>query len=222
MALVQRPLTAVLAQPAVRTPRGLEGRRVGLAGRPDDAAVLRSIVTGAGGDPRRVRTARLGRDAVPGLLAGRVAGATAAWNAEGVAARARRPALREFRVDAYGAPAFPQLVLAVAQTTLRDHADLVRATVDALSRGYGEVLIDPETGVRDLQGAVAGLDRARLLGELDAVLPAFTAGARRFGELRPAALEAWSRWERRFGITKRRPNVARAFDGRFVPEGLRD
>ena len=51
MALVQRPLAAVLAQPGVRTPKDLEGKRAGVTGLPSDAAVLRSVVAGAGGDP---------------------------------------------------------------------------------------------------------------------------------------------------------------------------
>jgi hypothetical protein len=43
------------------------------------------------------------------------------------------------------------------------------------------------------------------------VSPAFTEGASKFGELDPAELRAWALWEARFGITKRPPDVARAF-----------
>nr|MBA3327661.1 ABC transporter substrate-binding protein [Solirubrobacterales bacterium] len=60
MAIVQRPLAAVLAQPSVRSPRDLEGRRVGVSGLPSDEAVLRSVVAGAGGDPERVRPITIG------------------------------------------------------------------------------------------------------------------------------------------------------------------
>ena len=48
MAIVQRPLAAVLTTGEVRTPRDLEGRKVGVTGLPSDDAVLRSIVEGAG------------------------------------------------------------------------------------------------------------------------------------------------------------------------------
>src|SRR6185503_3639294 len=47
MALVQQPLASVLAQPGIRTPRQLEGRRVGVTGLPSDDAVLKSVVAGA-------------------------------------------------------------------------------------------------------------------------------------------------------------------------------
>jgi hypothetical protein len=43
------------------------------------------------------------------------------------------------------------------------------------------------------------------------VSPAFTEGARRFGELDPLLLRRWAAWEARFGITRRPPDVARAF-----------
>ena len=56
MALVQRPLAAVLAQPSIRSPAALAGKRAGVSGLPSDEAVLRSVVAGDGGDPDDVRT----------------------------------------------------------------------------------------------------------------------------------------------------------------------
>jgi hypothetical protein len=38
----------------------------------------------------------------------------------------------------------------------------------------------------------------------------------RVGELDPRALRAWAAWESRFGIVKRRPDLARMFNARFV------
>ena len=222
MAIVQTPLAAILAQPSIRTPRDLEGKRVGVTGLPSDDAVLRSIVVGAGGDPRKIRKTTIGFSAVPSLLTGRVAGATAFWNAEGVAIRARRPNIREFRVDDFGAPAYPELVLTVTRETLRDEPGLVRATVAALARGYEEVLADPENGVSALVTQTSGLKQAAVQRELDAVMPSFTAGARGFGELDRRRLQAWARWEQRFGLVKEAPDVGLTFDGRYVPAPGRD
>ncbi len=222
MALVQTPLAAILAQPSIATPRDLEGRRVGVSGLPSDEAVLRSIVAGAGGDPKRVRATTIGFGAVQSLLSGRVAGATAFWNVEGVALRARRPGIREFRVDDYGAPAYPELVLTVTRETLQDEPGLVRATVAALARGYSEVLADPESGVSALLTGTTGLERATVERELDAISPSFTAGAIAFGQLSPRRLRPWAAWEQRFGIVTRVPDVALAFDGRYVPPSGRD
>jgi putative hydroxymethylpyrimidine transport system substrate-binding protein len=217
--LVQRPLAAVLAQPSVTTPRDLEGRTAGVTGVPSDTAVLHSIVRGAGGSPSRVREVTIGFNAVQALLGGKVAGATAFWNVEGVALKARRPGTREFRVDQFGAPSYPELVVCATRQTLDDQPALARATVAALVRGYGEALNDPESAVQDELQADHSLDRGELQAQFDAVSPAFVGDAPRFGAFQPRVLDAWAQWEARFGITRRPPDVAATFDARFLPKG---
>jgi putative hydroxymethylpyrimidine transport system substrate-binding protein len=200
MALVQRPLAAVLAQPGIRSPKDLEGKRAGVTGLPSDSAVLRSIVAGAGGHADRVRETT----------------ATAFWDVEGVAVREKRPGIREFRLDDYGAPTYPELVLTVTRPELEDHPALVRATIRALQRGYTDTQNDPESAISTMLDREPGLERAQLAAQLDAVAPAFTAGAAEFGELRPAALRQWAAWDVRFGILKTPIDVTRAFDTTLV------
>jgi ABC-type nitrate/sulfonate/bicarbonate transport system substrate-binding protein len=216
MAFVQSPLAAVLAQPGIRTPKDLEGERAGVSGLPSDEAVLRSVVQGAGGDPERVRTTTIGFEAVKALLARRVAAATAFWNVEGVALKSKRPGMREFRVDDFGAPAYPELVLTVTRETLEERPAVVRATIRALQRGYAEAQSDPESALSAMLDSERGLDREALRAQLDAVAPEFTAGARAFGELRPRVLREWAAWDARFGILKEPIDVSRAFDASLV------
>jgi ABC-type nitrate/sulfonate/bicarbonate transport system substrate-binding protein len=123
----------------------------------------------------------------------------------------RRPALRALRIDDAEAPAYPELVLAVTREYLDAERSVVRATVTALRRGYDEALVDPESAVSALVDRYPRLDRDAVLRSFDAVAPALTGGAERFGELRPATLRTWARWEAREGITKRPPDVARTF-----------
>jgi putative hydroxymethylpyrimidine transport system substrate-binding protein len=210
MAVVQRPLAALMAQPQIRRPRDLEGKKAGVTGLPSDDAVLSSIVRGDGGDPSKVRKVTIGFQAVSALLARRVDAATAFWNAEGVALSAQRPGIHQFKVDDYGAPPYPELVLCVSRETLQDDRSMVAATVRALRRGYQEAIADPESAVEALVDR-AHVKRDETARELDAVSPAFTEGASRYGALDPTALGAWARWEARFGITKRPPDVALAF-----------
>jgi putative hydroxymethylpyrimidine transport system substrate-binding protein len=218
MALVQRPLASVLAQPEITRPRDLEGKRVGVTGLPSDVAVLNSVVKGDGGDPDKVRTTTIGFEAVKALLAKRVAAATAFWNVEGVALDAQRPDTREFRVDDYGAPPYPELVLCVTRQTLDEQRPMIRATIRALRRGYNEAQVDPESAVTALVEANPDLERTAAGAQLDAVSPAFTAGADYFGQLRADVLEKWADWDLKFGIVKRQIDVGSAFDrGLAVP-----
>ena len=216
MALVQTPLAAVIAQPSIRSPKDLEGKRAGVSGLPSDDAVLRSVVRGAGGDPAKVKVTTIGFEAVKALLARRVAGATAFWNVEGVALKAKRPGMREFRVDAYGAPAYPELVLAVTRQTLDEKPEVVKAAIRALQRGYTDVQNDPESAVSTMLEREPDLDRAALSAQLDAVAPEFTAGADEYGQLRPSVLAQWAAWDRKFGILHEPLDVRRAFDTTLV------
>jgi len=218
MSIVQRPLAAVLAAPDVRTPRDLEARKVGVTGLPSDDAVLRSIVSGAGGDFAKVERVTIGFNAVPALLGGRVAGATAFWNVEGVALRGERPGTHDFRVDQYGAPPYPELVLVTTRARLREDPALVNATVRALVRGYGVTVHDPASSLNDLASRVRGLDRDQLQQQLDVLIPALSPPGGRIGGLDPQVLARWATWEARFGIVEVRPDVGRLFDTSVVPE----
>jgi ABC-type nitrate/sulfonate/bicarbonate transport system substrate-binding protein len=212
MALVQRPLAAVLAQPSIHRPRDLDGKRAGVSGLPSDVAVLRSIVAGDGGHPNTVKTTTIGFEAVKALLAKRVDAATAFWNVEGVALKAQRPGIREFRVDEYGAPPYPELVLCVTRETLDEKRPVISATIRALRRGYEETENDPDSAVSALQAANPDLDRAAAAAQLDAVNPAFEAGADYFGQLRADVLNEWADWDLKFGIVKKPIDVGSAFD----------
>jgi putative hydroxymethylpyrimidine transport system substrate-binding protein len=218
MALVQRPLAAVLAEPGIRSPRDLEGRRAGVTGLPSDRAVLRSVVRGAGGRPDRVEEVTIGFNAVSSILGGRVSAATAFWNVEGIALERRRPGVRAFRVDEFGAPAYPELVLVVTRETLERRRAMVGAAVRGMRRGYERALEDPEGSISDLIEREPGLDRDELRAQMEAVSPAFTPpGGGGVGRLDPERLRAWARWDVEFGILRRRPDVARAFDPGLVP-----
>ena len=218
-ALVQRPLASVIAARAVRSPRALEGRTVGVTGVPSDDAVLRSTVRGAGGDPSRVRTVTIGFNAVSSLLAGRVAAATAFWNIEGVALARRGGGFHPFKVDDYGAPSYPELVVSVTRATLRHRRDQIRRVLRALTRGYGFAYRNSTRSALDITRAQPGLDPQLVESELRTTTPIFLAANGRWGQLDPATLRAWAVWEARFGIVKRPPDVTRAFDGSLVPRG---
>jgi putative hydroxymethylpyrimidine transport system substrate-binding protein len=71
-ALVERPLAALIAQRAIRRPRDLGGRTVGVSGLPSDPAFLRAIVRHDGGDYASIRQVTIGFNAVSALLTHRV------------------------------------------------------------------------------------------------------------------------------------------------------
>jgi len=142
-ALVERPWAALIAQPTVRRPRDLDGRTVGVSGLPSDPAFLRAIVRHDGGDYRSIRQVTIGFNAVSALLTRKVDAVPAFWNAEGVVLRHRGVSVREFRVEVYGAPPYPEVVLMTTCRTLeRRRRDLARF-LNAVGDGVRAVLRAP-------------------------------------------------------------------------------
>src|SRR3954453_23750454 len=200
--IVQRPLAAVIAgdPAAVRRPRDLEGRTVGVTGLPSDDAVLDSGVAADGGDPANVHRVTIGFNAVAALAAGRVDAATAFWNAEGVTLQRQGVPTRTFRVDDYGAPRYPELVLVTTAKTLNDDPSLVHEVVDATARGYSLATSDPSQGLDDLLAADPSLDRADQAAELRALESANA--FRDPGKFDWPVLRKWAQWEAQHGIVK--------------------
>jgi NitT/TauT family transport system substrate-binding protein/putative hydroxymethylpyrimidine transport system substrate-binding protein len=209
MPIVQRPLASVLAQADISRPRDLEGKRVGVTGLPSDDAVLDSVVSADGGDPSKVDRVTIGFNAVSALAAGKVDAATAFWNAEGVTLQQQGFPIREFRVDDYGAPKYPELVLVTSSKLLSTEPNLVRHVVDATKHGYGDVVADPPSGLGALLAAVQGLDRGEQQAELDALTKATAFSPP--GTFDRSALDEWSRWDTAHGILSRRANPGELF-----------
>jgi putative hydroxymethylpyrimidine transport system substrate-binding protein len=211
MPIVQRPLAAVIAADAdeVRTPNDLEGTTAGVTGLPSDDAVLDSVLGVAGVDPGDVRRVTIGFDSIAALSSGRVDSATAFWNAEGVTLRHLGVPTREFRVDDYGAPRYPELVLCVSEEALSSDGDLVRDVVRGSEDGYARVVDDPEAALDALVSAVDGLDEGEQRAQLDALLRADAFSPA--GRFDARALREWARWDADHGIVDRPPNVSDTF-----------
>jgi NitT/TauT family transport system substrate-binding protein/putative hydroxymethylpyrimidine transport system substrate-binding protein len=208
MPIVQRPLAAVIARGGgpVRRPRDLEGHTVGVTGLPSDEAVVDSEVATDGGDPARVDRVTIGFNAVSSLAAGKVDAATGFWNAEGVALRRQGIPIRIFKVNRYGAPPYPELILTASRRTIESDPELVDAMVAATTRGYQLASDHPASALGDLLAEVPSLDRADQAAQLRALRP----------DLSPApfdraVLREWAAWDLEHGLLKQPLDVDEAF-----------
>jgi putative hydroxymethylpyrimidine transport system substrate-binding protein len=208
MPIVQRPLAAVIARGngPVHRPRDLEGHTVGVTGLPSDEAVVDSEVSADGGDPARVDRVTIGFNAVASLAVGKVDAATGFWNAEGVALRRQGVPVRIFKVNRYGAPPYPELILTASQHTIDSDPELVDSMVAATTQGYEFVSDQPAKGLDDLLAEVPSLDRGDQAAQLHALLP----------DLHPApfdvdVLHEWAAWDLEHGLLEKPLDVESAF-----------
>jgi putative hydroxymethylpyrimidine transport system substrate-binding protein len=200
-AIVQRPLASVIAHDPdeIRTPADLAGKTIGVTGVPSDDAVLDTVLRSGGVDPDSVHRVTIGFNAVADLAAGKVDAVTAFWNAEGVELQQQGIPIREFRVDRFGAPRYPELVIATSKTDCPE----VGTFLGALQRGYRSMTGDPQAALDDLLGSVEGLDAdgERAQFEALAAAHAFSPATGDFSALLPRkATKAWLGWAIEHGV----------------------
>lgn len=208
MAIVQRPLAAVIGRRSgpIQRPRDLQGHVVGVTGLPSDEAVVDSEVSADGGDPARVKRVTIGFNAVSSLAAGKVDAATGFWNAEGVALQRQGIPVRIFKLDRYGAPPYPELILAASRKTIERDPVLVDSIIAATTRGYEFAFEHPSRALDELLTAVPGLDRGDQAAQLKALRPDLHPAP-----LDPGVLREWAAWDLEHGLIERPLDVDAAF-----------
>jgi putative hydroxymethylpyrimidine transport system substrate-binding protein len=175
-ALVQRPLTSIMALPKakVRSVRDLRGKTVGTAGIPYQSAYLKTILQEAGVDPGSVKEVNVGFNLVPAMLSKRVDATLGAfWNVEGVELeRAKRDPVI-IPVDDAGVPEYDELVLVAREQDAQQRGPYLRAFLRALAEGHTALREDPEAGVKALVKANPDLDPGDTLAQVRKTIPAF-------------------------------------------------
>jgi putative hydroxymethylpyrimidine transport system substrate-binding protein len=225
-AIVQRPLASVIAiEPdAVSDPADLEGAEVGVTGVPSDDAVLDTVLASGGLAPDDVRRVTIGFAAVPSLAAGRIQAATAFWNAEGVELRGEGIPTREFRVDEFGAPRYPELVVATAGDGAPAEGDLTCGLLEGMNLAYGDMSDDPQAVIEEMLDEVEGLDADSQRAQFAELVAADAFSQLDDDDPDPAlsarGVSEWAIWAARRGVLSGRP--APALTGAFLPEAIRD
>lgn len=207
-ALVQRPLGALVSLPTIQRPRDLEGKTVGVSGLPSDPAFVDAIVRHDGGDPKKIKQVTIGFEAVNALLAKKVASVPAFWNAEGVTLKRKGLPVREFKIDDYGAPPWPEVVLATTRSRIDNDGDTLQRFIAAVQDGARAELSDPAATAQDIAKASDSKDVGLVRAQLAAVRPILDPKLR----LQRAVLERWATFVAQIGLLSGRPNVPDTFD----------
>jgi putative hydroxymethylpyrimidine transport system substrate-binding protein len=209
MPIVQQPLAAILARKdgPVKRPRDLDGHTVGVTGLPSDTAVVDSEVSADGGDPSEVEEVTIGYNAVASLAASKVDAATGFWNDEAIEAKRQGIPLRVFKVDEYGAPRYPELVLTTTRKELEAEPELVESMVAATRRGYNFTVSEPGRALNDLLAANKTLERADTDAQLKVLLPSLHPLP-----FKESVLKEWSTWASSHDLLPKPLEVKSAFD----------
>jgi NitT/TauT family transport system substrate-binding protein/putative hydroxymethylpyrimidine transport system substrate-binding protein len=127
------------------------------------------------------------------------------WNAEGVALKQRGLAAREFRVEDYGAPPYPEVVIVTARKTLEAKREQISKALAAIGEGLRATRNDHDRAVDVIAKAAETDDKRLVRAQLDAVLPIFDT------KLNRDVLEQWADFDVEIGLVKTKPDVSKAF-----------
>jgi putative hydroxymethylpyrimidine transport system substrate-binding protein len=226
-ALVQRPLTSIIALPGKHVTRvaDLTGKRVGTAGIPYQAAELKTALQNAGVNPATVKETNVGFNLVPAMLSGKVDATLGGfWNYEGIQLQLLHKHPVVIPVDQAGVPTYNELVLVVREDEAHTRGQDLRAFLQALSDGEREVRADPAAAAKLVQAANPDLEPKLQLASIEKTLPAALPSdhSKSFGYQDPSAWAAFGTWMFSHGLLKHDPNAGLPpFTNEFLPgEGL--
>ncbi len=222
-ALVQRPLTSIIALPAshVTSVASLAGKRVGTAGLSYQAAELRTALNAAGVNPSSVQEVNVGFNLVPAMLSGKVDATLGGfWNYEAVQLRLmhKRPVV--IPVDQAGVPSYNELILVVREDEAHTRGQDLRAFMQALTQGERRVRADPAAAAALLVKANPSLEGKLQLQSIQQTLPAALPANKSdpFGWQEPSAWASFGSWMLSHGLLKNNPNAAmQPFTNEFLP-----
>jgi putative hydroxymethylpyrimidine transport system substrate-binding protein len=222
-ALVQRPLTSIIALPGRHVARvsDLARKHVGTAGIPYQAAELRTALQSAGVNPSSVHEVNVGFNLVPAMLAGRVDATLGGfWNYEGVQLRLAHKHPVVIPVDRAGVPVYDELVVVVREQEARTRGQDLRAFMQALTRGEKEVRADPSAATALLTSANPSLEAKLQLESIRQTLPATQPAdaSKPFGWQEPSAWAAFGSWMLSHRLVAHDPNAGLPpFSNEFLP-----
>ncbi len=222
-ALVQRPLTSIIALPAAHVSKvsDLAGKTVGTAGIPYQAAELRTALQSARVDPAKVKEVNVGFNLVPAMLSGKVAATLGGfWNYEALQLQEMHKRPVTIPVDKAGVPSYNELVLVVREDEARTRGQDLRAFLQALTRGEREVRANPAAAAALVTAANPSLEPKLQLASIEQTLPAAVPGeaGKPYGWQSPTAWASFGAWMHSHGLLAHDPSAGLPpFSNEFLP-----
>jgi putative hydroxymethylpyrimidine transport system substrate-binding protein len=222
-ALVQRPLTSIIALPQshIKKVADLAGKTVGTAGIPYQAAELRTAVQSAGANPASVKEVNVGFNLVPAMLSGKVAATLGGfWNYEAIQLQLLHKHPLTIPVDRAGVPSYDELVLVVREDEAKHRGEELRAFLQALTRGEHEVRANPSAAASLVVKANPSLEPKLQLESIEQTLPATvpSEAGKPYGWQSPKAWASFANWMFSHKLLHNDPNTGLPpFTNEFLP-----
>jgi ABC-type nitrate/sulfonate/bicarbonate transport system substrate-binding protein len=181
---------AVSASSGIDSFDDLEGKIVGTSGSVSHLALAGEMIRGAGGDPDKVEFLTVGSGFMQYLVDGQV-DAVVSFKPDVAAAEAAGEDVSFLALGSGGEGlAFPSIVAYANEDYIAENPDVLAAFIDATTRGYEDLLEDPEAAAQATVDANAGLELEGMLSQVEGIGQTFVGPYSQYGAISPAAIQA--------------------------------
>ena len=177
-ALVPVPLNSVLTlkTSGITTPAGLKGKRVAYPGIPSNEVYLQTMLKQAGVDRASVELVDVGFDLGPALRGGRVDAIIGGyWNVEAVEAELQGYPVNVMKLEAFGVPAYDELVFIASEKGVREKAEPIRKFLRAVAKGHAYAVTNPEGAIDAVAKANPEMERELIARGVRLLTPVWSA-----------------------------------------------
>ncbi len=203
-----------------RSPADWAGLRYGSFGSPFEAPTLRVLMGCDGGDFSRLEIVETGfADPLSLLAEDQTDLAWIFYGWQGIQAEQLGIDLNIVMMQDWFEciPDYYTPVLIASETTLSQRPEIVRAFLQAVSRGYEAAIQDPDAAAEILLQAAPELDAALVHASQAWISPRYQAGAARWGEQSLSVWEGYDDWMVAHGILAAPIDASAAFTNEFLP-----
>jgi putative hydroxymethylpyrimidine transport system substrate-binding protein len=186
-AIVRKPLTQLMVneKSGIARPKDLEGKKIGYSSIELYRTFVEAMVRHDGGDPAKVQFIDIGWDLIPAMLTGKVDGIMGGFINHEMPLLAKEGLnVKIIEGAQYGIHDYYELVLVANEKSLQNNRETVEKFVHAMRKGYGDMVVDPQTSLDLLlskQMKEFPLKADIEKQSLDILLPLMNAGEQPYG-----------------------------------------
>lgn len=220
-AMTQGPLYAimVLDKSDIKRPRDLKDKRVGHSGLSLERLLLDTVFKhdGLANGINDVKFINVGYDALTGLLAGKIDGASSYYTNQPVIAEVQQSIrLKTFNVADYGVPSYYELVIVTNEDMVKNNYDVVERFLRAASRGYKEAAKNPNGAIELMKRANPEFDTVVGNKEILLETPIWFTSNGTFGWQEESKWLNFAQWMKDGGLLTKPVDTRKAFTNSFI------
>jgi putative hydroxymethylpyrimidine transport system substrate-binding protein len=219
--LVQTPLASVITteKTGIKRPKDFEGRLIGTTGIAGDEIIISSMMINDNADPKKAKFMNIGYNQVQSLAAGQIDAVIGFWSQEAIMfAQQSKDKPVVIRLEDFGFPKFPEIVLFCREDLLKKNPELVRAFLAATSEGMKYSYANETATMKGLAGHIEGMSAEELTPYFDALKPVFIGKDQTvYGIMDIAGIQTYSEWANKMGLLNIKEPIAKFVTNEYLP-----